>query len=123
MHDVQKQLGLRIPIEQYNQLKEYAKANNISITELITLIFDDFLIKATPGLCSVCRTQNPPDAKYCKNCSVPLVEGIKLAMHEQINELSYNLEQLEKVIKKHDKILEDFRNIIYWVKKKMKEEG
>jgi len=74
MRESTKQLGLRIPRDQYNKLQDYAKANEISMTELIISIFDSFLNSHTPGLCPHCNFQNPPDADYCMRCAWALSE-------------------------------------------------
>ena len=67
-----KQLGIRIPASQYFALKQRAKINKLKFTELIISIFDDYLDETTPGLCLNCHYQNPPDAKFCSECSNPL---------------------------------------------------
>lgn len=96
MREDTRQLGLRIPREQYNNLQDIAKARDISLTELIISIFDDFLNTNLPGLCPSCHTQNNPEARYCSNCASPLIEETEEEEKERYEDLLRRLEKMEK---------------------------
>lgn len=101
MKEPTKQLGLRIPSIQYNQLQDYAKANEISLTELIISIFNDFLDTNTPGLCQKCHTQNNPDARYCQSCGEPLTDEARKEIYEveRLIEQSGIIEEIRQMVR------------------------
>ncbi|MDD1729825.1 MAG: zinc ribbon domain-containing protein [Methanospirillum sp.] len=99
MRESTKQLGLRIPADQYNKLQDYAKSQNKSMTELIIRIFDDFLDASTPGLCQFCHTLNSLDASYCQKCGEPLTEEAKKES-DRLKEYYNNEDVLIRIVEK-----------------------
>lgn len=106
MKEATKQLGIRIPPSQYTDLQERAKANNITLTDLVIEIFDNYLNTSTPGLCPLCHTQNSPNAKFCSECSAPLGDGGNLSIEEislTLQSIIVRVEDMEEKIKNLEK--------------------
>lgn len=97
MKEASKQLGIRIPASQYNELKRIAFEREINITDLIISIFDNYLCERKTGLCSSCHTQNNPDSQYCQKCGSSLLPGVsEQSIQYQVDEVKERLRKLEE---------------------------
>lgn len=70
-------VNLRFPIDLYNEIQDYAKANKKTVSDVIFTACEKYLDTNTPGLCPKCHTQNELDAEYCKKCCQPISDTAK----------------------------------------------
>jgi predicted amidophosphoribosyltransferase len=113
MDEGTKQIGIRIPISMYQELKSIAKKKsvylkkNITLTDIAIEAFNKFLDTSTPGLCPSCHTQNEPSAQFCSSCGIPLEEEGR----ESITELITTQQKLEAEIEELKKSLSLYRDV------------
>lgn len=120
MKEATKQLGIRIPASQYLELKKRAVANDTNLTDLIISIFDNYLDASIPGMCPNCLHQNIKDAKFCSECSTPLVKdayavsisstavprsNIGVTVEEKIEDLQSQINEIKEYILKTTRIV------------------
>jgi hypothetical protein len=74
---VTRPVNLRFPSDLFGAIQDYAKANEMKVSEVIFTACELFLDANTPGLCPSCHHQNEPSAKFCSECSNPLTEEVK----------------------------------------------
>ena len=106
-----KQIGIRIPISIYQELKLIAHNRGLSFTDIAVESFLEYLNTNTPGLCPSCHTQNPPDAKFCLSCGTALGEIISpediSRIFLDLNKLSDRVHDMETSMAKLKKEKED----------------
>ena len=108
MKEASKQLGIRIPASQYNELKRVAFEREINITDLIISIFDNYLCERKTGLCSSCHTQNNPDSQYCQKCGSSLSPGAPDPFKKYKDERDELISEVDRVLE----ILEPYKPLI-----------
>jgi hypothetical protein len=73
-----KSVTVRLPGDQANILKKVAENRRLNVTDIITEAIDQYIETAIPNICQSCKTVNQIDAKFCKNCGLPLnKEGLE----------------------------------------------
>jgi predicted amidophosphoribosyltransferase len=95
-------VNLRFPIDLYNDLQDYAKANKKTISDVIFTACAEFLDTNTPGLCPKCHTQNDLDADYCKKCRQPLSD-----------KAIYDMQKTEELIQSSPECMAIFQEFLH----------
>ncbi len=73
-----KMVTTRLNLEQVEKIESIASERKLTVTDIITEAIEEYIERKNAQLCSSCKTFNQPDAKYCKNCGLPLnPEGLK----------------------------------------------
>ena len=73
-----KSVTVRLPGDQANILKNLAESKRLNVTDIITEAIDQYIEKTIHNICQSCNTVNQIDAKFCKNCGLPLnKEGLE----------------------------------------------
>jgi hypothetical protein len=74
------QRNIQFPLELFDELSKIAKANGISFAAVVREACIQYLDTNTPDRCPKCRTQNEPDARFCKECSNPLTDEARMSV-------------------------------------------
>lgn len=95
-----KQMAIRFPIALYEDLKKQADESEITFSEHVLTICDEYLHERGPGLnkCRACNYDNPEHAKLCRRCGSGLFKP-PLTANEMIHET-------EEIIKYHKNLIE-----------------
>jgi len=120
-------VSFRIPAQLNEIFKERAKKRNISVTDLFIDALEFYLGDELPGLCFKCKSDNPPETKFCLTCGALLSEQRRIAKKaaEKSHSLVNRVKDLEKEIKDISKILDfiakqypDQEDLDYWRSKR-----
>lgn len=69
---------IRISDDNLDILNSIASGRELTVSDVITEAINEYLQRMHAQICSACKTCNQPDAKFCKNCGLPLnPEGLK----------------------------------------------
>lgn len=73
-----KTVSLRLIEDKASLLKVIADERDLTVTDIIGEAIDQYLEAVRPNLCQGCGTYNQIDARFCKNCGLPLnKEGLE----------------------------------------------
>lgn len=101
------QASFRIPAPLYDKLKKEAVKRKVNVTDVFVEALEFFLGDDLPGLCFKCKSQNPPDTKFCLTCGELLSEQRRQAKKEldsprrtstRIKELEAEVSEISKVL-------------------------
>lgn len=66
--DKKKPISFRIPSYILDEVKKRSRKRNVSITDVFIDALEFYLGDELPGLCFKCKSQNPPEMKFCLTC-------------------------------------------------------
>jgi hypothetical protein len=61
-------ISFRIPSYILDEIKKRSEKRNVSITDIFIDALEFYLGDELPGLCFKCKSQNPPEIKFCLTC-------------------------------------------------------
>lgn len=96
MDDELIQRSVQFPKPLFDELSKIAKSKGISFAAMVREACIQYINDSTPGLCSHCHTQNPPEAKYCSSCGLPVAndpEGFREYIRQTVTDV---MEKMQK---------------------------
>jgi predicted amidophosphoribosyltransferase len=99
MEEDTKYIGVRVPVSLYHKLKKIAHEKQTTLTEIAIESFNQYTSNTTPGLCSHCHTQNPPDSQYCQQCGEPLTAEAAESIQTELKSLRHTVSILDQRLK------------------------
>jgi uncharacterized paraquat-inducible protein A len=100
MSEETKQIGIRIPLSMYQEMRDIAYQKKLTITDVAIEAFESYLQTNTPGLCSKCHFQNRTDDDYCSKCGNALTEQAQETKEVLLTLLAQNPDVLNELMKR-----------------------
>lgn len=95
----QFQRNIQFPLELFDELSNIAKQKDLSFAAVVREACINYIVGSIPGLCSLCHTQNNPDAQYCQGCGNALNLEAQERRIESLNTLAETIKDMDERLK------------------------